>query len=245
MTKKAEQSNHQAPLTPREIEAALRATPQYGKLSDLLLADLVTLARPFRARAGELIFREGEICGAFFVVVEGRVKVYRTGPDGREQILHHLSGGFSFAEAALLELGVFPADAVCETDSVLLRMDGARFLRIFRENDRLAAAMIASLSGWLLRLVERVEELSGASAGARLAHYILRQPSKAEGKNRSSIELPMSKKDLAGYLSITPETLSRLLRRWCDEGILDMERRRLTILDERVLLAIADREAAS
>ena len=241
MTKKAKRPGD---LSDDEVRAALSATPQYGKLSEFLLMDLVSIARPFSAKAGEVLFREGEICGAFYVIVEGAVKVYRNAPDGREQVLHHLRGGFSFAEAALLELGVYPADAVCEEDSVLLRMDGARFLQIFRENDRLAAAMISSVSGWLLRLVERVEELSGASAGARLAHYILRQPSAAGDNGNSVVELPMSKKDLAIYLSITPETLSRLLRRWCDEGILCMDRRTLTIADERVLLAIADHDAA-
>jgi len=235
--------NRPEDLSKLDVRAALEATPHYGKLSAFLLADLVEIARPFRAKAGEVLFREGEICGAFYVIVEGSVKVYHMGADGREQVLHRLKGGFSFAEAALLELGVFPADAICVEDSTLLRIDGARFLRIFRENDRLAAAMISSVSGWLLRMVERVEELSGASAGARLAHYILRQPSRDEG-GVAVVELPMTKKDLAGYLSITPETLSRLLRRWCDEGLLCMDRRTLKILDERVLMAIADSENA-
>lgn len=234
------------PVRPADVDvrAALEATPQFGKLSELLLADLVEMARPFGAKAGEVLFQEGEICGAFYVVVEGLVKVFQTGPDGRERVLHRLKGGYSFAEAALLELGVFPASAVSEVDSTLLRIDGARFLRVFRENDRLAAAMISSVSGWLLRLVGRVEELSGASAGARLAHYILRQPASSVG-GASVVELPMSKKDLAGYLSITPETLSRLLRRWCDKGILGMDRRTLTVADERVLMAIADSESGA
>ena len=124
---------------------------------------------------------------------------------------------------------------------MLLRVDGPGFLRIFRENDRLAAAMVSSVSGWLLRLVERVEELSVVSAGARLAHYLIRIPSGTEG-GHMVVDLPMSKKDLAGYLSITPETLSRLLRRWVDRGVIAMDRRHLTILDENVLMAIADRE---
>jgi len=224
------------------IVAALRETPHYGKLSETLMADLARVCTPVKLAAGTQIFDEGEIAGCFYVVVEGRVKVFRTGPDGREQILHNLRPGLSFAEAALLELGVYPASAVVEEKAVLLRVDGPGFLRIFRENDRLAAAMVSSVSGWLLRLVERVEELSVVSAGARLAHYLIRIPSGTEG-GRMVVDLPMSKKDLAAYLSITPETLSRLLRRWVDRGVIEMDRRHLTILDENVLMAIADREA--
>jgi len=224
-----------------EMIAVLRRTPHYGKLSETLIGDLASLCTPISVKAGERIFNEGEIAGAFYVVVQGRVRVFRIGPDGREQILHNLREGFSFAEAALLELGVYPASAIAEEDVNLLRVDGPGFLRIFRENDRLAAAMVSSVSGWLLRMVERVEELSVVSAGARLAHYLIRIPSSTEG-GRMVVDLPMSKKDLAAYLSITPETLSRLLRRWVVRGVIEMDRRHLVVLDDNVLMAIADRE---
>ena len=99
--------------------------------------------------------------------------------------------------------------------------------------------MVGSLSQWLLGLVERIDELSVASAGARLARYLLRQPSHRI-ESATQVELPMAKKELAAHLAIAPETLSRLLRRWQDAGLVRSEGRTLTVLDERLLAALAD-----
>jgi CRP-like cAMP-binding protein len=101
--------------------------------------------------------------------------------------------------------------------------------------------MVASLSMWLAGLADRIEELSVTSAVARLAHYLLRLPSRSEG-GATVIELPMAKKELAAHLAITPETLSRVLRRWQDTGLLRTSGRKLEITDERLLVAIADRD---
>ena len=89
----------------------------------------------------------------------------------------------------------------------------------------MGSAVIASLCIHLLRLAERVEELSVPSAEARLARYVLRQPARAQPariqgarKSELEVELGMKKKDLATHLAMAPETLSRVLRRWRERG---------------------------
>ena len=69
------------------IAEALRRTPQFGKLPDELLERVAALCTPRDHAAGATIFREGEVADAFFVVVEGRLRVFRIAADGREQIL--------------------------------------------------------------------------------------------------------------------------------------------------------------
>jgi CRP-like cAMP-binding protein len=93
----------------------------------------------------------------------------------------------------------------------------------------------------LISLVERIEELSLVNAGSRLARYLLHQP--GHGPSASvQIDLPMSKKDLAAHLSMSPETLSRLLRRWQDLRWIDSDRASVTVLAPQRLLALADGE---
>lgn len=227
------------------ILETLSDLPSFKLLERDLLARLATGSRALSLDAGEVLFREGEPCRAFFAIRAGRVKLYRATPDGREQVVHHLGAGQTFAEAALLNYGRYPASAVAtETPTALVRIEGEPFLALFREDDRLAAAMVGSLSMRLLSLVERVEELSLVNAGSRLARYLLRQPGRGPA-DRLRIELTMAKRDLAAHLSMTPETVSRLLRKWQDLGLVDSERGSVTVLDPARLLALSDGEMES
>jgi len=229
-------------MTDAELIADLGLLPHFRGLPADLMESLAAGTKRRSFSAGQVIFSEGEPPRAFYCVRRGAVKVYRLSPDGREQVLHHLGEGRTFAEAAVLSMRAYPAHAVAvEAETELIEVGAERFLHLFRGEPRLAAAMVSSLSMWLINLTERIEELSVASAAARFAHYLLRLPSRVEGQ-LVVLQLPMAKKELAAHLAITPETLSRLLRRWQDTGVLRCDGRRLEVLDERLLEAIADRD---
>jgi CRP-like cAMP-binding protein len=90
----------------------------------------------------------------------------------------------------------------------------------------------------LAALVDRVQTLSLVSASARFAHWLLQAPT--GGAADSYVELPMSKRELAAHLAMAPETLSRLLRRWKEEGYISAEGRRIRVLDGARLIELAD-----
>jgi len=219
----------------------LREMPHFRALDVDLVTEISRGSKLGRHPAGELLFSQGDPCRAFYFVHSGAVRVFRTGSDGREQVLHHVRAGQSFAEAALLSTGRFPASAIATAATELVEIGGDVFLRLFRSDSRLAAAMVSSLCMWMHELVERIDELSVASAGARLARYLLRLPAIGDAQPLT-LELPMAKKDLAAHLAITPETLSRLVRRWQDQNVIRSSGKRVSVLDTRVLIAIADRE---
>ena len=111
------------------------------------------------------MFFERDPAVAFYAVVTGAVKLFRLRPDGREQVIHALGPGTTFAEAAVLNLGVYPVHAVAtETPTELIIIPGEPVKKLIREDERVATAMIGSLSMRLLELVERTEELASASA---------------------------------------------------------------------------------
>jgi CRP-like cAMP-binding protein len=224
----------------RPLAGLLRPLPLFAALDPPTLEAIAAGSRVRRLAADESVIREGETVRAFFVVVAGAVRIFRVSPDGREQVLQRLRPGQTFAEAAVLTMKRYPASAVATEDGTeVLEVGAETFLRQFEGDGRVAKAMVASLSTWLLRLVGKVEELTVLSAGARLARYLLDLPSTTTAEG-ASIELPLAKRELAASLGITPETLSRLLRKWQDREVVKSEGSTIVVLDADVLMALAD-----
>ena len=227
-------------MTEPNIAASLRKLPIFARLDAPTLGRIAAGCRVRRLDAGESVVRESEPVRAFFAVLAGGVRIFRVTPDGREQVLQRVRPGQTFAEAAVLAMKRYPANAVAtEEGTEIVEIGAETFLRLFEGDAHVAKAMVASLSTWLLRLVGRVEELTVLSAGARLARHLLDLPSKEED-GALVVELGVAKKDLAGQLGITPETLSRLLRKWQDRGVIRSEATSVVVLDSDVLLAIAE-----
>lgn len=226
------------------LRPLLRELPHFRSLPGDLV-DAISGGCHLRTyETGALVFLEREPCRAFFAVRAGGVKLYRSQADGREQVVNTLHAGATFAEAALLTFGRYPVSAAAtESPTELLEVGAEPLLRLFREDERLGPAMVASLSMRLVALVERVEELSTIKAGERLARWLLRQPSRMEA-GASVVELALQKKELAAHLAMTPETLSRLLRRWQEAGWIESERASVRVLQAAALSAIADGEDA-
>jgi CRP/FNR family transcriptional regulator len=223
------------------IRDTLKSLAHFQALEPELFERVVACAELRELERGETVFLHGDKARAFFVVRSGSVRVYRSTPDGREQVVHHLRAGQSFAEPAVLSIGRYPVNAIAlESPTELVAVD-ARFVELLKGEPRLSIAIVSSLSMRLLGLVERIEELSIASAPARFAHYLMKLPAQG-AQGHVVVHLPLAKKDLATHLAIAPETLSRLLRRWQDRGLVRSKGRTLELLDTRTLLAIADRD---
>ena len=221
------------------VVETLRQLPHFQRLDEETLLRLAGSSRLVRLKKGEQIVREGEPCRSFFAVRSGSVRVYRIAEDGRVQILHRLRAGQSFAEAAVLNMASYPASAEATEDGTeVVEIGAATFLILFDTDPRLPRAIIASLCAWLRQMVSRVEELSVLSAGARLARNLLDLPAKTVPEGLA-VSLPTSKRELAERLGITPETLSRQLRRWHDQELIVSERNRIILLDTETLMAIA------
>jgi CRP-like cAMP-binding protein len=227
-------------MDPAALRDILGQLPHFRGLPDEVMQAVVGTASELNLSSGDDVFREGEPCSGFFVVAEGRVKIYRLREDGREQVVDDVGPGSTFAEAALFHRGRFPAYAAAtETPTRLVKLDGTGFLRLFASDPRLAKSMVGSLCSWLHTLLERIETLSIVSAGARLAHHLLRLPARQDGETMV-ITLPIAKKDLASELSVTPETLSRLLSRWKSQGWIEVDAARVTLLKPAAIEALAD-----
>jgi len=220
-----------------DIEAVLKRCPLFSDLEDREIAEIQAISASKRYPKGTLIFSEDEQALGFFVLISGKVKVYKLSPEGKEQILHIISPGETFAEAALFAGSTYPAfaESLAETRALYFSKEG--FLNLIRRNPQISLNMIASLSHWLRKFVSLVEELSLKDVSARLSKYLIDLSAKSARSSERGIEfeLDISKSQLASHLGTISETLSRALRKLRDSKIIEVEGKRITILQREAL----------
>jgi len=211
--------------------------PLFAGLGDDDLAALQALAKVRECPRGELLFSDGEEAAGFFVVLDGKVKVFKLSSEGKERILHIVHPGGTFAEAAIFGSGLYPACAETLAPSKLLFLPKEGFLGLLAGNSRIAINMIAGLSRFLRQFAQQIEELTFKDVPSRLARYLL---GLARGR-RTTVELPISKSQLASNLGTVSETLSRTLRKLSEDDLIRVSGKCVEILDVERLEELAER----
>jgi CRP-like cAMP-binding protein len=198
----------------------LKIASQTAVLSGLNPRTIQTLLAPATVvdlKPGDALFRQGEPAAAFFIVIQGCIKLYGITPAGDETVLHVLAKSESFAEAVAFAGGRFPATASAATDSRVVLIPARYVIGCIREMPDIAIAMIASTSQHLHRLVQRVEQLTAQSALQRVAEFLTSLCPCEEGP--CTISLPYDKLLIAGRLGLQPESLSRVFAKLRSVGV--------------------------
>ncbi len=215
----------------------LKNIPLFAGLSNDDLDALQEIGRVREYARGDLLFSEGEVAEGFFVVLDGKVKVYKLSAEGKERILHVIQPGGTFAEAAIFGDGLYPAYAETLQTCKLLFLPKAGFLGLLMGNGRIAINMIAGLSKFLRQFAMQVEELTFKDVPSRLARYLM---TLSKGRLRT-VMLPISKTQLASNLGTVSETLSRTLRKLSDDDMIRVTGKTIEILDHERLEDLADK----
>ena len=194
----------------------LRAAALFRLLDDGQLERLATLAQPRRLPAEETLFLQGDPATAFFLLAEGRLKVFKLLRDGRTATVRHVEPGQTFAEAALFH-ETYPSCTETMSECLLYRFDKEETLALLLADPQLSVSLLGAMAELLGLLNRRVEELL-LPVPARLARYLLTRADEqlelaAPTQGPRVIALPVSKRELAARLGTVPETLSRTFDR--------------------------------
>jgi len=208
----------------------------FSGVTDADLGYLTDVVKIKNCGRGELLFSEGDVAAGFYVLAEGRVKVYKLSADGKERILHIVHPGSSFAEAAIFGDGQYPAYAEPLQPSRLLFFPKREFLDLLHSRSEIAINMIGGLSRFLRQFASQVEQLTFQDVPARLARYLLN----LAGDMRSVVLLPIPKGELASNLGTVSETLSRTFRKLSEEGLITVKGKEITILDRESLADLSE-----
>ncbi|HTX69790.1 MAG TPA: Crp/Fnr family transcriptional regulator [Thermoleophilia bacterium] len=209
-------------MTDRSILADLRSAQLFMHLDDGQLERLAAAAQPRRLSPEETLFLQDDPADAFYLLAEGRLKVFKVLRDGRTATIRHVEPGQTFAEAALFHES-YPSSTESITECLVYRFDKERTLALLLAEPQLAVNLLAAMAHLLGLLNRRVEELL-LPVPARLARYLLAradeqlEPTATAGGASADvprvIRLPVSKREIAARLGTVPETLSRTFDRF-------------------------------
>lgn len=185
----------------------------------------------------EFIFMEGDPYVGLYLVLSGRVKVFKTNPEGKEQIIHLVGPREPFADVPLFTGGPYPVTAQALEDARLLFIPRQAFLDLLHGNPEICLRMLGAFAKRLRQLVNLVESLSLKEVTTRLARYLADE---ARNASHSTFHLPISKANLAAFLGTIPETLSRSLRDLEDNGIISVQGKQIVIRNRKMLQQMAE-----
>jgi CRP/FNR family transcriptional regulator len=220
---------------------SLKHTLLFSGLDKKARESIARLAIDRKVPAGQTVVRDGDPADGFYVILDGKVKVYKLAPDGRQQILHVFGPGQAFAEAAMFAGETFPAFAETLAESRLAFFPRERFLKGLGENPALAFGLIASLSRLCRQLTSLVEQIALTDVAGRLARYLTdlaRRKGVPLEKGRS-VRLDIPKGELARQLGTAPETLSRGLARLAAADLIAVDGKVITFRKAAKLEALA------
>ncbi len=220
-----------------DIEKQLAVIPLFANLSPDEYRSLAAIATVREYGRGAALFGDGEPGDGLYILLSGRVKIYKVSADGREQILHILGPGEPFGEAAVFAGSSFPANATALSAVRVFFIPRKPFVELIHRMPQLAMNIMASMSRRLKKFAGMIEALSLKEVPARLAaHMLFIAGPDCEGK---IIRLKISKAQLASFLGTIPETLSRIFKKMSARGYIEVNGPVITIRDCEGLEALA------
>jgi CRP/FNR family transcriptional regulator len=220
----------------------LKQADLFSRLESDELEGLVAIARARRLDSGDILFSAGDRAKGFYVLIEGKIKLYKISPDGKEYILRVVGGGQTFAEAAAFSGLTYPVFAESMSPCQLVYFDAGKFRDLIQKSPQLALNMIATMASLLQSLNQKIEDLSLREVGARLCRHLLARArhQQGEAKDGTTFQLETTKSALAASLGTISETLSRTFKKLQQRGIVEVDGGAVTLLDCSQLEEIAD-----
>jgi CRP-like cAMP-binding protein len=213
----------------------LKSTPYFGSLSEM--NELESISRYVferKAEKGELIIEEGEQPQALYFVVSGAIKVFKTSPEGKEQIFGIVYSGSSFNDVAVFDGGPNPVSAQAMVASGLYGMRKSDIEIILKEHPDVALNVGRVLAVQVRQLGELVEGLSFKNVISRVAKILVENSDGGSGGQHR-----LTQQDMAAMAGTAREVVGRSLKSLEDDGAIKMERHRIIIKNVDMLKDIA------
>lgn len=209
---------------------ALEQHPMFAALTHEQRQWLLRAGRVEQVVAGQVLYSRGDASTRFFLVLEGQVNLSLHSHDGMEKIIDIQRPGQVFAEAvAFMARPVYQMTATAATAARVLGIPNQEYIEILLGNPKACRQVLQHLSSRLHVRIREIEGITLESATSRVARLLdSRMPSSAT--NSARIKLTETRQELASYLAMKPETLSRALRVLADAGAVVVQGRTIDVV---------------
>ena len=211
----------------------VRAIRHLTSLNDAEVDAVAAHLPVFSAEPRSLIIIEGEPARGFYLLRSGRARIFRTGPDGREQSLRIVAQGDTFSEVPVFDLGPNPASVEALTACEVVLVPTRIVKALMADHEDVALSILGMFARRLRSFTELIEQLSLQTVEARIARYMF-QLAREEGvQSPEGVVVPreVAQQDLASIVGTVREVVSRTLKAMEADGILQVRRKEIVILD--------------
>lgn len=222
---------------PEKISASLAQLPLFCEMSLEEIERIAQGSREIHLARNDVIFQRGDPSNGFYVVVQGKIKLALTSPQGIEKVVELFSPGQSFGEAVMFIGKPYPVYAQALADSLVLHISKNVIDGCIDNDPTFCRKMLAGLSIRLHRMIHYVESISLRSSAQRVIDYLLHDIDEDKATQDVHISLSANKNVIASKLNITPETFSRILHNLTEVGLIRVEGKDVYIRDVAKLRA--------
>jgi len=205
-------------------------------------ADLFRHAVRRPLKKGEVLFNHGDPADSMVIILDGVVKVSVFTEEGREIVLDYVGSGGILGEIAVLDGGPRAATVTAIEPVNILVFQRRDLLPALRRNLDAAVKVVELLCRRLRRTNAMVQDNTGLAMGPKLARGILRlmEDHGISDQEERAIGFRINQTDLGNYVSLSRENVNRQLREWASEGLVRVDKGRITVLDEDLLREVAE-----
>lgn len=234
-----------APLVaPRALQPALAEMPILRDVSSDAMALLVGGAERIHVERGATVFERDSQPTGLFLVVSGSVKLLSLGPNNRPRVVELFESGNMFGEIGVFTGAAYRTWTQAITPTELIHINRSRVLAAVDKDHHLALRMLTAVASRTQRLIDSISCTSPSAANVRVAAYLL-ELSERSSRPDGQVILPAPKGTIASLLNLSQESLSRVLRRMRDAGLLRVTGRRIRIQDREGLIHMMDSDNGS
>jgi len=200
--------------------------------------ELYRLTTTRRLAARDVLCRKGEPGSTLYAVTKGRLKVVSTGGDGKELVFNVMSPGDVIGEISLMDSNPRSATCVALEPCELLTLHRRDLIPFFERHPKTAIQVGVVLAALVRRLSERGEDASFLPLPNRMAKTVAALARSYDGGDGAPPEIRLSQQDLADMIGATRESVNKWLRSWEEEGLVELARARVRVLDVEKLAEI-------